>query len=335
MCDKHEPEMNVSTNQLERFNKAAGSNTPDLFYIQLNIKTMTKIWFITGSSRGLGRNLTEAVLAKGDKVAATARNTDQLKDLADKYPDQLYPVKLDVTNTEQIISAVESTIQHFGRIDVLVNNAGFGIIGAAEAFSDDQVRSQLETNLYAPIEITRAVLPYMRKQRSGSILQISSVGGRVGNPGLSMYQAAKFGLSGFSEALSKEVADLGIRVTCVEPGGFRTDWAGDSMTYAPAVAGYEKTVDARIEFFKSGKFVPMGDPEKAAQVMVNLVDSPEPPMHLVLGSEAIAILKQADAARTAEMEKWLPVSLSTDHDEAENFLETEGGKAIMAKLKKD
>jgi NAD(P)-dependent dehydrogenase (short-subunit alcohol dehydrogenase family) len=306
-----------------------------IFVIQnLDIKTMTKIWFITGSSRGLGRSLTEAVLAKGDKVAATARNTEQLKDLANKYPDQLYAVKLDVTNKEQIISAVESTIAHFGRIDVLVNNAGFGIIGAAEAFSDEQVRSQLETNLYAPIEITRVVLPYMRKQKSGSILQISSVGGRVGNPGLSMYQAAKFGLSGFSEALSKEVADLGIHVTCVEPGGFRTDWAGDSMTYAPSVAGYETTVDARIEFFKSGKFVPMGDPEKAAQVMVNLVDSPEPPMHLVLGSEAIAILKQADAARTAEMEKWLPVSLSTDHDEAENFLETAGGKAIMAKIKK-
>jgi NAD(P)-dependent dehydrogenase (short-subunit alcohol dehydrogenase family) len=305
------------------------------FVIQnLNIQTMTKIWFITGSSRGLGRSLTEAVLAKGDKVAATARNTEQLKDLANKYPDQLYAVKLDVTNKEQIVSAVESTIQHFGRIDVLVNNAGFGIIGATEAFSDEQVRSQLQTNLYAPIEITRVVLPYMRKQKSGSILQISSVGGRVGNPGLSMYQAAKFGLSGFSEALSKEVADLGIHVTCVEPGGFRTDWAGDSMTYAPSVAGYENTVDARIEFFKSGKFVPMGDPEKAAQVMVNLVDSPEPPMHLVLGSEAIAILKQADASRTAEMEKWLPVSLSTDHDEAENFLETAGGKAIMAKIKK-
>ncbi|MEN0054595.1 MAG: oxidoreductase [Mucilaginibacter sp.] len=295
---------------------------------------MTKIWFITGSSRGLGRSLTEAVLAKGDKVAATARNTELLNDLADKYPDQLYAVKLDVTNKEQIISAVESTIQHFGRIDVLVNNAGFGIIGAAEAFSDEQVRSQLETNLYAPIEITRVVLPYMREQKSGSILQISSVGGRVGNPGLSMYQAAKFGLSGFSEALSKEVAELGIHVTCVEPGGFRTDWAGDSMSYAPSVAGYETTVDARIEFFKSGKFVPMGDPEKAAQVMVNLVDSSEPPMHLVLGSEAIAILKQADAARTAEMEKWMPVSLSTDHDNAGNFLETEAGKAIMSKLKK-
>lgn len=290
---------------------------------------MTKIWFITGSSRGLGRSLTEAVLAKGDKVAATARKPEQLKDLADKYPDQLFPVQLDVTNKAQIVAAVESTIAHFGRIDVLVNNAGFGIIGAAEAFTDEQVHSQLETNLYAPIEISRVVLPYMRKQRSGRILQISSVGGRVGNAGLTMYQAAKFGLGGFSEALSKEVAALGIHVTCVEPGGFRTDWAGDSMTYAPSVEGYESTVDARVGFFQSGKFVPVGDPDKAAQVMVELVDHPEPPTHLVLGSEAIALLKNADSLRSAEMEKWMPVSLSTDHDEAENFLESEAGKLLM------
>ncbi|WP_419700023.1 oxidoreductase [Mucilaginibacter sp. NFX135] len=290
---------------------------------------MTKIWFITGSSRGLGRSLTEAVLAKGDKVAATARKPEQLKDLADKYPGQLLPVQLDVTNKAQIIAAVAGTIAHFGRIDVLVNNAGFGIIGAAEAFTDEQVRSQLETNLYAPIEITRVVLPYMRKHRSGRILQISSVGGRVGNAGLSMYQAAKFGLGGFSEALSKEVADLGIHVTSVEPGGFRTDWAGDSMSYAEPVEGYESTVGARVDYFKSGKFVPVGDPDKAAKVMVELVDHPEPPTHLVLGSEAIALLKNADSLRAAEMEKWMPVSLSTDHNEAENFLESEMGKNLI------
>ncbi|MDN5284700.1 MAG: 3-oxoacyl-(acyl-carrier-protein) reductase [Mucilaginibacter sp.] len=295
---------------------------------------MTKIWFITGSSRGLGRSLTEAVLAKGDKVAATARNPEQLKDLADKYPDQLYPVQLDVTNKDQIVSAVENTIKHFGRIDVLVNNAGFGIIGAAEAFTDGQVCSQLETNLYAPIEITRVVLPHMRKQKSGHILQISSVGGRVGNAGLSMYQAAKFGLGGFSEALSKEVAALGIHVICVEPGGFRTDWAGDSMTYAPSVAGYETTVDARVDFIRSGQFVPMGDPEKAAKVMIDVVDHPEPPLHLILGSEAVALLKHADDARATELEKWLPVSISTDHDDAENFLETAAGKLILAGINK-
>lgn len=288
---------------------------------------MTKIWFITGSSRGLGRSLTEAVLANGDKVAATARNPEQLRDLTAKYPDAIYPVQLDVTDKAQIIAAVEDTIQHFGRIDVLVNNAGFGIIGAAEAFSDEQVRSQLETNLYAPIEVTRVVLPYMRKQRSGRILQISSVGGRVGNAGLTMYQAAKFGLGGFSEALAKEVAPLGIYVTCVEPGGFRTDWAGASMTYAPQVEGYD-TVYAREEFFKSGKFIPMGDPDKAAEVMVELAENPAPPVHLVLGSEAIGLLKTADKARTEEMEKWLPVSISTDHHEAENFLDSKLGQSF-------
>src|ERR1700712_4052700 len=235
---------------------------------------MTKIWFITGSSRGLGRSLTEAVLAGGDKVAATARNTETLNDLVEKYGDQIYPVQLDVTDYKEVHQAVANTVAHFGRIDVLVNNAGFGITGAAEAYTDEQVRSQLETNLYAPIEITRAVLPYMRKQRSGRILQISSIGGRVGNAGLTMYQAAKFGLGGFSEALAKEVSPLGILVTCVEPGGFRTEWMSTSMTFAPEVEGYEKTVGARKALFTSDKFIPMGDPAKAAKVMIDLAYDP-------------------------------------------------------------
>ncbi|HEY4325553.1 MAG TPA: oxidoreductase [Mucilaginibacter sp.] len=294
---------------------------------------MTKIWFITGSSRGLGRSLTEAVLANGNKVAANARNPEQLDDLVEKYPGQIYPIKLDVTNYHQVYDAVADAVAHFGKIDVLVNNAGFGIVGAAEAYTDEQVRSQLETNLYAPIEITRAVLPYMRKQRSGHILQISSIGGRVGNPGLSIYQAAKFGLGGFSEALAKEVSPLGIRVTSVEPGGFRTDWANGSMTYAAKVEGYETTVGIRAEMFSSGKFIPMGDPDKAAKVMIELVENPNPPVHLVLGSEAIGMLKQSNAAREAEMEKWMPVSISTDHDEAENFLETEMGKQFFGAKK--
>ena len=294
---------------------------------------MIKVWFITGSSRGLGRSLTEAVLANGDKVAATARNPEQLNDLVEKYSYQIYPIKLDVTQHDQVYQAVADTVTHFGKIDVLVNNAGFGITGAAEAYTDEQVRSQLETNLYAPIEVTRAVLPYMRKQRSGHILQISSIGGRVGNAGVSIYQAAKFGLGGFSEALAKEVAPLGIQVTCVEPGGFRTDWAGSSMSYAPHVKGYETTADQRANIFTSGKFIPMGDPDKAAKVMIDLVENPNPPVHLVLGSEAIGMLKQADAARKAEMEKWMPVSISTDHDEAENFLETELGKQFYGSKK--
>lgn len=291
---------------------------------------MTKVWFITGSSRGLGRSLAEAVLEKGHNVAATARNTQQLEDLAVKYPGQILPLMLDVNDSAQIAASVEKTIKHFGRIDILVNNAGFGVIGAAEAFTEEQVRSQLETNLYAPIAVTRAVLPYMRKQRSGHILQISSVGGRVGNPGLTMYQAAKFGLAGFSEALAGEVAPLGIKVTSVEPGGFRTDWAGNSMSYTPRVEGYEKTVDIRADFIASGNFIPMGDPAKAARVMIELTEHPEPPVHLLLGSEAAALLKLADEKRKTEFEKWLPVTTSTDHDEAKNFLETELGKSFIA-----
>jgi NAD(P)-dependent dehydrogenase (short-subunit alcohol dehydrogenase family) len=292
---------------------------------------MTKVWFITGSARGLGRSLTAAVLANGDKVAATARNPEQLKEFTEKYGDLIFPIQLDVTDKKQVANAVNQTIKHFERIDVLVNNAGFGIIGAAEAFTDEQVKSQLDTNLYAPIEVTRAVLPFMRKQRSGRILQISSIGGRVGGAGLTMYQAAKFGLGGFSEALAKEVAHLGIFVTSVEPGGFRTDWAGASMTYAKKTEGYEKTVDA-MEGFIKGNFVPMGDPAKAAKAMMELTEHAQPPVHLILGSEAAAILKNADAIRKADFEKWMPVTVSTDHDDAENLLETEHGK-LLASLK--
>ena len=290
---------------------------------------MTKVWFITGSSRGLGRSLTEAVLAKGDSVAATARDITSLKDLKDKYPDQIYPLKLDVTQEKEIHDAINSTIAHFGRIDVLVNNAGFGITGAVEGYTNEQVTSQLETNLYAPIALTRAVLPIMRKQRSGHILQVSSIGGRVGSGGVSIYQAAKFGLSGFSEGLALEVAPLGIRVTCVEPGGFRTDWAGGSMSYAPHVEGYETTVDARVAAFKSGTVKPMGDPDKAAKVMIDITDHPQPPLHLLLGSEAVAIVKYSEAAKLRELEKWETVSSSTDADDAENFLETEHGKKYL------
>lgn len=290
---------------------------------------MATVWFITGSSRGLGRSITEAVLAKGDRVAATARQPKQLDDLVSKYPGQILPLQLDVTDKKEIHAAVEQTIQHFGRIDVLVNNAGFGIIGAAEAFTDEQVRSQLETNLYGPIEISRAIIPHMRKQRSGRILQISSIGGRVGSVGLSIYQAAKFGLSGFSEVLANELAPLGIKVTSIEPGGFRTDWAGASMTYAPQVEGYENSVDNRIKLFMGGSYVPSGDPDKAAKVIIDLAAHPEPPVHLILGSDAAGILQNADAKRKVEFEKWLPVSRSTDHDESVNFLETEAGKAVL------
>ncbi len=293
---------------------------------------MEKIWFITGSARGLGKSITEAALAAGDKVAATARNPEQLNGLKEKYFDRIYPLALDVTDEDQIALTVELTIQRFGRIDILVNNAGFGITGAAEAFTDEQVRSQLETNLYAPIAITRAVLPYMRRQRQGRIMQISSIGGRVGTGGVSIYQAAKFGLTGFSEALAKETAPLGIWVTSIEPGGIRTDWAGASMTYAVQVEGYESTVDKRANYFKSG-YTATGDPDKMARVIVDLANHPQPPVHLILGSDAAGLLKNADQWRKDEFEKWMPVSLSTDHDDAVDFFKTEAGKWYAAQQK--
>ncbi|WP_236059851.1 SDR family NAD(P)-dependent oxidoreductase [Chitinophaga rhizophila] len=235
---------------------------------------MQKVWFITGSARGLGKSITAAVLAKGDLVVATARNPAQLEAFVQQYGGNILPLQLDVTDHQQVRAAVAAAIDRFGRIDVLVNNAGFGIIGAAEAFTDEQVRSQLETNLYAPIEITRVILPYMRKQRAGRIIQISSIGGRITSTGISIYQSAKWGLSGFAEALAKEVAPLGIKVTSVEPGGFRTDWAGDSMSYAPAIEGYETTIGERTEIFRTGKFVPKGHPDKAAIAITNLADHP-------------------------------------------------------------
>ncbi|MCC3156761.1 SDR family NAD(P)-dependent oxidoreductase [Hymenobacter sp. 15J16-1T3B] len=298
---------------------------------------MNNVWFITGSSRGLGRSLTEAVLAAGHRVVATARQPEQLADLQQQYGEQLLPLALDVNDHAQIQAAVDAALARFGRLDVVVNNAGFGVVGAAEAFSEEQVRSQLDTNLYAPIAVTRAVLPVLRRQGSGRILQISSVGGRVGNAGLTMYQAAKFGLAGFSEALAKEVAPLGIFVTSVEPGGFRTDWAGASMSYTPAVAGYDTTVTQRADYMRSGQYVPVGDPAKAAQALLALSQHPAPPVHLLLGSEAVALLRQADAARQAELEQWLPVSLSTDADDADSqqFMRTGLGSMFSSESAAD
>ena len=290
---------------------------------------MANVWFITGSSRGLGRSLTAALLEKGELVAATARRPEQLDDLVAQYPDQIYPIKLDVSDEAVVNNAVKDAVARFGKIDVAVNNAGFGITGAAEAFTQEQISSQINTNLYGPIYVTRTVLPYMRKQGSGHILQISSLGGRIGTPGLSIYQATKFALAGFSESVSKEIAPLGIKLTIIEPGGFRTDWAGDSMSFAKDIPDYEQTVGVRVKRFKDLAQQMTGDPDKAAQVMIAVVAHPEPPLHLILGSDAAGILKQVEAGRQAEFEKWLPVSLSTDHKDAENFLESDLGRLIV------
>src|SRR5258706_11312959 len=229
---------------------------------------MKKIWFITGSSKGLGRKLVEVALLNGDQVVATAKGSSDLNDLKEKYTEQILVVEMDVTNLDQIEHAINSTLRHFGRIDVLVNNAGFGITGASEAYTEHEVRRQLETNLYGAISITRRIIPIMRQQHSGRILQISSLGGRIGNAGLSIYHAAKFGLTGFSEAISKELKPLDIYVTSVEPGSMRTDWGGASMGFAKHIEGYEESVDKMISLRKDGKYIPSGDPLKAAKAHI-------------------------------------------------------------------
>lgn len=293
---------------------------------------MTKVWFITGSSRGLGKSITEAVLANGGKVAATARNPKQLNDLVDKHPNQILTLALDVADKAQIHSAVGQTIKHFGRIDVLVNNAGFGITGAIEEYTDEQVQSQLEVNLYAPIEISRAVLPYMRKQRSGYIFNISSIGGRVGTAGLSIYQTAKWGIAGFTEVLSKEVVQLGIQVTSIEPGGIRTDWAGESMSFAKKIEDYAEVLKPFKNYLATAEA--LGEPDKMAKVILDLSEHPNPPVHLVLGSDAVTILEAVDADRKAEFEKWKPVSISTDFDGAENPYASEENRQNILKMNK-
>lgn len=291
---------------------------------------MSKVWFITGSSRGLGKSLTEAVLANGDNVAATARNPERLGDLIKKYPDRIIALPVDVSNKKQIDKAVKDTIEKFGCIDVLVNNAGVGITGAIEEFSDEQIDSQLQINLHGPIDVTRSVLPYMRKQRSDSIFNVSSIGGRVGSAGFSMYQAAKFGLQGFTEVLAQEVAHLGIKVTSIEPGGIRTDWGAASMTYAEPIDDYKGALQPLKDYLKT--IIPLGNPDKAAQVIIDLVGHPEPPVHLLLGSDAVSILESVEIKRKTELEKWRHVSVSTDFDDVENSWASEETKKNILKM---
>jgi NAD(P)-dependent dehydrogenase (short-subunit alcohol dehydrogenase family) len=228
---------------------------------------MPRTWFITGSSRGLGRALSEAVLEAGHRLVATARNPDQLADLVARYPDRARAVALDVTDRAQADVAVRAAADAFGGIDVVVNNAGYANIDAIEDFSEEDWRAQIETNLWGVINVTRAALPVLRTQRSGHVIQISSVGGRIVSAGLGPYQTAKWGVEGFSGVLQKEVAPLGIHVTIIEPGGFSTDWAGSSMTMHDVREDYAETVGARVRAMGEG-FFSLGDPKKGAQAIL-------------------------------------------------------------------
>ncbi len=275
---------------------------------------MSKVWFITGSSRGLGRHLAEAVLESGHQLVATARKPEQLVDLKVKYKDQVRIVAVDVTDPAAVRSAVQTAIAAFGRLDVLVNNAGYGNIASIEDITAEDFRTQMETNFYGVVNVTRAALPLLREQRSGHIIQISSIGGRLGTPGLSAYQSAKWAVEGFSEVLSKEVAPLGIKVTIVEPGAFRTDWAGSSMEVEKIREEYQPTVGVLADHLRENSGQQVGDPSKAANVILRIAELSDPPLRLLLGSDAVHLARLTTAHRAAEDEKWLELSLSTDFE---------------------
>jgi NAD(P)-dependent dehydrogenase (short-subunit alcohol dehydrogenase family) len=270
------------------------------------------IWLITGSSRGLGRALAETVLAKGHSLVATARRAVDLTDLASRYGERVRTVDLDVTDAGAAGKAIEVAVSAFGRLDVLVNNAGYGKLGPIEDTSLEEFREQLETNLFGVINLTKAAIPVMRAQRAGHILQISSIAARNPPVGRAPYATAKFAVEGFSEVLAKELAPLGVKVTIVEPGGFRTDFARDSLAVGPVRPEYESTVGqmARFQLDYNGK--QPGDPLKAAEAIVHIATVAEPPLRLLLGKDAV---RSAEAAGMSQLEsdrKWRDVSLSTD-----------------------
>lgn len=274
---------------------------------------MQKTWIITGSARGLGRAIVTAVLESGDNVLATARNLAQLADLKAHYGDRLEPFALDVTDEARAGAAAAAAIAAFGQIDVLVNNAGYGHFEAFEQKSSADFRAEVETNLFGVVNMTRAVLPTMRERRSGHMLNVSSVGGRVGTPGLTAYQAAKWAVGGFTEVLRGEVAHLGIRVVSLEPGGMRTDWAdiAGNAASSTVLPDYADTVGTTLERIRAYAGNEMGDPARIAQVIRDLARRDDLPAHLVLGTDALASFDAAEAERRAAHERWLDVSRAT------------------------
>ncbi|MBZ5738677.1 SDR family oxidoreductase [Nocardioides mangrovi] len=265
----------------------------------------TKTWFITGASRGFGREWTIAALERGDRVAATARDTSTLDDLVQKYGDALLPIRLDVTDRDADFAAVRQAHEHFGRLDVVVNNAGYGHFGFVEELTEQEFRDQMETNVFGAMWVTQAALPFLREQGSGHILQVSSIGGISAFPLVGAYHASKWALEGFSQALSQEVADFGIHVTLIEPGGFATDWGGSSSKRSAELPAYaelhEKTVEAR----KKRVGTP-GDPTASAAAVLAIVDAEEPPLRAFLGSAPLGIAKADYASRIASWEQWQP-----------------------------
>jgi NAD(P)-dependent dehydrogenase (short-subunit alcohol dehydrogenase family) len=275
-----------------------------------------RVWFITGTSSGFGRLLAEKVLERGGKVIATARNVAKIADLAEKYPQTAKVVALDVTDPASIDEAVEEAIMAFGHVDVLVNNAGYGLAGAIEEATEDEFMPVFETNVFGLIRVTRAFLPHLRRQRAGNIVNLSSIGGLIGSAGWGYYNASKFAVNGFSEALAAELAPLGVHVTIVEPGPFRTDFLGRSGVEAAArIPDYDPTAGKTREYFHDQAGKQNGDPVRAVQAIVEAVESPNPPAHLVLGTLAFNRMTARLEQWKQDLAAWKSVSLGADYPE--------------------
>jgi NAD(P)-dependent dehydrogenase (short-subunit alcohol dehydrogenase family) len=269
---------------------------------------MTKTWFITGTSRGFGREWAAAALERGDNVAATARDTSTLDDLAQLYGDRLLPIALDVTDRDADLAAVQQAHERFGRLDVVVNNAGYGHFGFVEELSEADVRDQLETNFFGALWVTQAALPILREQGSGHIIQVSSIGGISAFPIVGAYHASKWALEGLCQSLAQEVAPFGIHVTLIEPGGFSTDWAGPSAKHSEPLPAYddirERTHRERAARNTSGP----GDPKASAAAVLRIVDADEPPLRVFFGAAPLSIAKADYSSRLETWEKWDDVS---------------------------
>jgi NAD(P)-dependent dehydrogenase (short-subunit alcohol dehydrogenase family) len=278
---------------------------------------MSQVFLLTGSSRGLGRRIAEAALAAGHQLVATARNPADLADLAQRYGDRVLPVALDVTDPVAAQAAVAAGVEAFGRIDVVVNNAGYANLAAVEDIALEDFRAQVDANLFGVVNVTKAALPVLRAQGGGHVIQVSSIGGRLATAGLSAYQAAKWAVGGFSEVLAREAGPLGIKVTVLEPGGMQTDWAGSSMRVAPISEPYRPTVGAMAAVHDGlGSATALGDPAKVAQVVLQVAAMAEPPLRLILGSEAYAYATAAATARAESDAAWVALTASTDRDDA-------------------
>ena len=274
-----------------------------------------RIWFITGASRGFGRSFTQAALVAGDRIAATARDRSSLDDLAGEHGDAILPIELDVTDRDAAFAAVRQAHDRFGRLDVVVNNAGYGVSGAIEELTEAQARRQIEVNLFGALWITQAALPILREQGSGWIVQVSSIGGLAAFPLTGIYHASKWALEGFSESLRQEVEPFGIRVLMVEPSGFRTDWAGSSMDRAEPIDAYQQIeliAKRRSQQQAENNGSQPGNPDLAAQALLNTIDGEDPPFRLLLGNMAYDVAVDRYASRLEEFRAGEQVTRSAD-----------------------